>query len=150
MKRFLWLLILAIVVTLYSNSLLANDSVLKCSPKSIKTGDEFIIEMKTPHGKDLIITGPNFRTAFLCWSNMTVEKHRNPPLFLRSKCANIKRVVINAGMTRTGGWIFGKNSGPFHGPIFKSSGRYRVVLGENLESNRAKSFECVIEYEAVD
>ncbi|MCG8333929.1 MAG: hypothetical protein MJE63_05395 [Proteobacteria bacterium] len=129
----------------------AEEPVLKCYPKSIKTGDAFFIEMKIPHGKDLIIADSKHRTSFLCWANMTVKKHKNPPMFKRSKCANISKVKIIAGETKAGGWNFDEEDfGPFFGEIFKSSGEYRVVLGQNLETDRFKDHRCKVYYQKIN
>lgn len=134
------------ILTIFSLPALSSE-ILSCKPEKLYFGDKFVINLKVPHGRDLIIQAPNDLSYEICFWYPKNSTNSPVPMFDYKKCASIDKVEIIAGVTETGGMNNNdKNFGPIKGVIFNETGKYKVIVSPNIETELPIISSCQIEY----
>lgn len=103
-------------------------------------GDILKIKFKTPHAKDLGITTPDGKFFFVIYGGEDISK---PSLMDWNKFANRDYLEIITNKTRANPWdanIAGNQI------IFTKTGKYKIQLSENLETDDGTPVEMETVY----
>ena len=124
-----------------------SSEIISCKPEKLFFGDTFVINLKVPHGRDFIIQAPNNVTYEICFWYPKDSTNTPAPMFDYKKCASINKVEIIAGVTETSGMDNNeKKFGPIKGVIFSKTGKYKVIVSPNIETESPIISSCQVEY----
>ncbi len=115
-------------------------SGLQCAPKTFSRRDTLTLRMGAPHGDYLVVTQPDSTAFFLIYPNPDVS----PRFLLMSSevFADLPQVRFRADI-RSKPLAIGRDTLE---PVFPKPGKYTLMIGQKIESERASGvYRCIVQ-----
>jgi hypothetical protein len=117
---------------------------LTCAPSVLRRGDVLSMRMTRPHGSSFMAIGPD-RTPYIVVFHGEGERDRGQrkSLVPPDSFAGVTELNIDPTSFTAGVWVFGRDTNEL---LFQRPGFYRLVVGNDLETDGPSYAECVVRY----
>lgn len=107
---------------------------LTCTPNKLGPGDTVTLRMSTPHGDYLRITTPSGDVHFAVYPQFG-QSSRRFSLVPSDSFRNLATIRIPSDLRAKG---YATSRDTILQPVFSKTGKYELLIGENLESDRSE------------
>ena len=117
---------------------------LTCAPTQVRPGDTLRLRMTLPHGKSLHVLAPD-RTPYIVVFHGEGQRDRaqRRSLVPPDSFARMTDLALDVRTARGGVWVFGRDTNE---TLFHAPGTYRVIVGDDLETDGPSYAECLVTY----
>jgi hypothetical protein len=127
------------IFSLIGNSRTAAAGALKCSPETIGKGQILRIQLGRAHPSELAIMRPDGGFFFLAQKSLGVNVHAIPSeIFIGMTSLELEVDSLMAHRWEIDSVGYER--------VFTDKGRYKLILGETLESDLEPYLSCEIDY----
>jgi hypothetical protein len=117
---------------------------LACTPDTVGPDSTLVLRIRKPHGSSLHVGSPD-GTPFLVVFHGEGSPDRAARRSLMSPQAFEQLSELRVGVRQlTGGvWVFGRDTNEV---VFRAPGRYRIRVGNDMETDGPDYAECLVTY----